>query len=194
MSHSEYVIVAGGGEGDSDDIEIILLNTNQPDRWTLASILLPEPMWAFYPSISDKMMYIVGYSRSSGRTNSSYRIPMDLIISSTSQQAISGHLALWTKLPSAPYYDAITIPNSHPPLIMGGKALGLPMHTSDVAMLDEAQRVWKRVSSLSCPRGCAAVVSIDSDTILILGGCIFLKPVNVSDRVHYQRANCSTTR
>ena len=99
---------------------------------------------------------------------------MDLITSSTSQQAISGQLALWTKLPRAPYYDAITIPNSHPPVIIGGKVLGLPTRTSDVAMF-EAQRVWKRASSLSCPRGCATVVKIDSDTILILEGCIFLK-------------------
>ena len=166
VSHSEYVIVAGGARDEdtiNDDIEI--LNTTQPSHWMMTSILLPEPMWAIFPTISDNKIIIVGYSRSTGRTNRVYQLPVDIITSSatTSHQSVQ-----WMKLPSAPHRNTRTISNSHPPVIMGGDLQKVP--TSDVAMLDESTNKWNTVSSLSSPRFCVTVVPIDSDTILVLGG------------------------
>ena len=164
VSHSEYVIVAGGGKGGSDDIEI--LNTTQPYQWVITNILLPEPMWAIFPTISDNKIIIVGYS-SDLRYNGVYQLPVDIITSSTTT---SNQPVQWMELPSAPHYETITIPNSHPPVIMGGNDLQ-DVLTSDVAMLDESTNKWNTVSSLSSPRFNVAVVPIDSDTILVLGGC-----------------------
>ena len=166
VSHSEYVIVAGG-KRDDDTIEI--LNTTQPSHWIMTSILLPKPMWYIFPTISDNMIVIVGYSKSTGRTNRVYQLPVDIITSSTTSQATNNQPVQWMELPSAPHYHTITIPNSHPPVIMGGIVQGVP--TSDVAMLDESTNKWNTVSSLSSPRDSVAVVPIDSDTILVLGGC-----------------------
>ena len=167
VSHSEYVIVAGGGRDTdtiNDDIEI--LNTTQPSHWMMSSVLLPEPMWSIFPTISDNKIIIVGYSKSTSRTNGVYQLPVDIITSSTTT---SNQPVQWMELPSAPHYGTITIPNSHPPVIMGGCDFQ-KVPTSDVAMLDESTNKWNTVSSLSSPRFSVAVVPIDSDTILVLGG------------------------
>jgi len=172
VSHSEYVIVAGGKRDNdtiNDDIEI--LNITQPSQWIMTSILLPEPMWAIYSTISNSNIVIVGYGRSTGRTTASYQLPVDEITSSITPQASSDPQVQWMKLPNAPYYQTSTIPNSHPPVIMGGKALDVPIRTSDVAVLHDSGKTWKRVASLSSPRDCVAIVPINSDTILVLGGC-----------------------
>jgi len=168
VSHSEYVIVAGGGEGGSDDIEI--LNTTQPSQWMMTSILLPEPMWDIYPTITDKKILIVGYSTSTGKIKRSYQLPVDKITTSTTPDPTSDYPVQWMKLPSAPHFSTRTIPNSHPPVIMSGYD---PQYgpTSDVAMLNYSTNKWNKVSSLSSPRKGVALVSIDSDTILVLGGC-----------------------
>ena len=167
VSHSEYVIVAGGARDDdtnNDDIEI--LNTTQPSQWVIANILLPEPMAVIFPTISDNKIIIVGYYVAGGNvTNIVYQLPVDIITSSTTT---SNQPVQWMELPSAPHYNTITIPNSYPPVIMGGNLQYVP--TSDVAMLDESTNKWNTVSSLSSPRNCVAVVPIDSDTILVLGG------------------------
>jgi len=170
VSHLEYVIVMGGRRDKdtyNDDIEI--LNTTQPSHWMMISILLPEPMWGIHPTISDKKILIVGYNISTGKvTTTSYQLPVDKITTSTTPGPTSDHLVQWMKLPSAPHYDTRTIPNSHPPVIMGGSIQYVP--TSDVAMLDDSSNTWKKVASLSSPKSCVAIVPIDSDTILVLGG------------------------
>jgi len=171
VSHSEYVIVAGGRRDDdvfNDNIEI--LNTTQPSQWIMTSILLPEPMWGIFPTISDSMIVIVGYQRADSEvTSEAYQLPADIITSSITPQAISDQTVQWTKLPHAPYYDTRIIPDSHPPVIMGGSDLQ-DIPTSDVVMLDNSGDDWEKVASLSSPRDCVAVVPIDPNTILVLGG------------------------
>ena len=168
VSHSDYVIVAGGMRDEdtiNDDIEV--LNTTQSSQWMMTSVLLPQPMWAIYPTISDYSILIVGYT-SDLTYSTAYQLPVDVIISSTTQQATSDHPVQWMKLPSAPHHNTRTIPNSHPPVIMGGRDLQC-IPTSDVAILDDKK--WIEVASLSSPRFNNAVVPITSDTILVLGGC-----------------------
>ena len=171
VSHSEYVIVAGGKRDSytvNDDIEV--LNTTRPSQWMATSILLPQPMCAIYPTISDNSILIVGYSDSKGRDNVSYQLPVDVITSSTTQQAANDQPVQWMKLPSAPHYDTITIPNSYPPVIMGGRDLQCAP-TSNVDVLDDSSKSWKTIASLSSRRDCIAVVPIDTNSILVLGGC-----------------------
>ena len=166
VSYSEYVIVAGGqkdGDTVNDDIEV--LNITLPSQWMMTDILLPEPMRAIYPTISDSNILIVGYNTLRDAKTPSYQLPLNVIIST---QATSDQPLQWMKLPSAPHYNTRTIPNSHPPVIMGGSIKGVPI--SDVAVLDESSKTWKKVSSLSSPRDCVALVLLDADTILVLGG------------------------
>ena len=170
VSHSEYVIVAGGAKDQNtihNDIEI--LNTTQQSQWVMSSTLLPQPMWGIFPTISDNMIVIVGYSGSTGRTNTVYQLPVDIITSSTLPPTTIEQPVQWMKLPRAPHCNTTTIPNSHRPVIMGGHDLQY-VPTSDVAMLDDSRNEWKRIALLSSPRTCLSAVPIDSDTILVLGG------------------------
>ena len=171
VSHSEYVIVAGGAKDKNnfyDNIEI--LKTTYPSQWMMTSTVLPEPMWGIFPTISDNNILIVGYYKADGKvTNTSYQLPVDIITSSAMSAPNTDQPVQWMELPSAPHYNTITIPNTHPPVILGGSIQGVP--TSDIAMLDESSEEWIEVSSLSSPRNCIAVVPIDNETILILGGC-----------------------
>ena len=98
--HLDYVIVAGGLIADgtfSDDIE--LLNFKQSSHWVIARMKLPEPMGAPSLTISDNLLYIVGYTRATGRTSAAYKLSID-IITSPADQLTSNH---WTKLSNGRY-------------------------------------------------------------------------------------------
>ena len=171
VSYSHYIIVAGGGKDEvADHNDIELLDLTQPSHWVVTNVILPEPMWNLFPTVSKDMFCIVGYSGPGHTSNSTvYQLEVDIIISSSSQPSKSNQAAKWMKLPDAPYSDTRIIPYSYPPVIVGGHDIhGAP--TSDVTMLDYSNHTWKRVASLSSPRDCVAVVSVNSETIIVLGG------------------------
>ena len=170
VTHEDHVIVLGGEIDDgvySDDIEV--LNWTQPLHWMKSNIKLPEPMWSPSLTISHDQLYIVGYS-TSGRTYSrAYQLPIDSIISSIGQPPTNGQSNNWNTLPNAPHYNTALLPQSYPPVIIGGYDIQY-VSTSDVAILDITKNTWNRVASLSTPRVCVEVVPISHDSILIIGG------------------------
>ena len=170
VTHEDHVIVLGGGIDDdvySDDIEV--LNWTQPLHWMKSNIKLPKPMWAPTLTISHDQLYIVGYSTSGQKHSTAYQLSINSIISSIGQPITSGQSDNWNTLPDAPHYDKALLPQSYPPVIIGGRDIqGVP--TSDVAILDITKNTWNRVASLSTPRTCVAVVPISHDSILIIGG------------------------
>ena len=155
VTHEDHVIVLGGETDDgifSDDIEV--LNWTQPLHWMKSNIKLPQRQML--------------YSRSSGRCFIAYQLTIDSIISSIGQPPTSGQSNNWNTLPNAPHYSTALLPQSYPPVIIGGCDIqGVP--TSDVAILDITKNTWNRVASLSTPRSCVAVVPISHDSILIIG-------------------------
>ena len=170
VTHLDYVIVAGGVLDDktfSDDIEV--LNYKQSSHWVIARMKLPEPMALPSLTISDDLLYIVGYNTAAGRTIAAHQVPVDLITSSAAQLT-SNQTAHWTELPPAPHYHTAVIPNSCPPVIIGGgDKQGVP--TVDIRVLDVPNNSWKKIASLPTPRTCTAVVAINHDSILVIGGC-----------------------
>ena len=169
VTHLDYVIVAGGTLADktlSDDTEV--LNYKQSSHWVIARMKLPEPMVIPSLTTSDDLLYIVGYNRATGRTNAAYQLPVDTITSSAAQLT-SNQTAHWTKLPPAPHYDTAIIPNSCPPVIIGGHDIqGVP--TVDIRVLDVPNNSWKKIASLTTARSSTAIVSINHDSILVIGG------------------------
>ena len=168
VTHLDYVIVAGGALDDntfSDDIEV--LNYKKSSHWVIASMKLPEPMWLPSLTISNDLLYIVGYDIATGRTNAAHKVPVDIITSSAAQLT-SNQTAHWTKLPPAPHYHTAVIPNSCPPVIIGGSIQGVP--TVDIRVLDVLNNFWKKIASLTTPRISTAVVPINHDSILVIGG------------------------
>ena len=166
VTHEDHVIVLGGGQDGSDDIEV--LNWTQPLHWMKSNIKLPRLMYAPSLTISHDQLYIVGYS-SDHRSSKAYQLTIDSVISSIGQSPTGGQSNNWSRLPNAPHYSTALIPQSHPPAIIGGHdTQGVP--TSDVAILDITKSSWNRVASLSTPRTYVAVVPISHDSIIIIGG------------------------
>ena len=170
VTHLDYVIVAGGGlDGNnfSDDIEV--LNYKQSSHWVIARMKLPEPMWNPSLTISEDLLYIVGYSRANGnRTRAAHKVPVDIITSSAAQLT-SNQTAHWTQLPPAPHGSTAVIPNSCPPVIIGGDDKQY-VPTVDIRVLDVPNNSWKKIASLTTQRTCTAVVPINHDSILVIGG------------------------
>ena len=187
VTHEDHVIVLVGNIDDgihTDDIEV--LNLTQPFQWMKSNIKLPQPMWAISPTISHDQLYIVGYSTSGGRYSTAYHIPVDPIISSIAQPPTSGQSVDWNKLPDAPHYDTALLPHSYPPVIIGGDDIQC-VPTSDVAILDTMKNKWNRLASLSTARKHVAVVPINHDSILVIGGC------TGGEGVAGAKAHCSST-
>ena len=166
-TYSDYAIVAGGVRDINtwyDDIE--LLYYKQSPHWITTNINLPEPMAYIYLTISDDLLYIAGYTTSHGASNEAYKVEVDKITSSVAQPPTSSQTVQWTKIPSTPHYHTAIIPNSCPPVIIGGSDLQ-DVLTADVAMLKQS---WNKVASLSSPRTAVAVVPINCESILVIGG------------------------
>ena len=167
-TYSDYVIVAGGARDINtfyDDIE--LLYYKQSPHWIRTNINLPEPMYFISLTIGDDLLYIAGYHTSDmKRSTKAYKIAADKITSSVAQPPTSSQTVQWTTIPSTPHYSTATIPNSCPPVIIGGDDLQ-DVPTADVAMLKQS---WSKVASLSSARAGVAVVPINCDSILVIGG------------------------
>ena len=170
VTYLDYVIVAGGRLDDdtvSNDIE--LLNYKQSSHWVIAGIKLPKPMWIPSLTISNNLLYIVGYDRANGnRTNTAYQVPVNTITSS-SAQLTSDQTIHWTKLPPAPHYKTAIIPNSCPPVIIGGDDQQL-VPTIDITVLDVPNNSWKKIASLTMARSATAIVPINNGSIMVIGG------------------------
>ena len=171
LTHQDYVIVAGGALDDNtfnDDIE--LLNYKQSSPWVIARMKLPGAMRHPSLTISDNILYIVGYDRPTDRTNAAYKVSIDTVTSSVSHgQLTSIQTADWTKLPPAPNVGSAIIPNTSPPMIVGGYDKKY-VPAADIRVLDTSENSWKVISSLTTARAATAVVSINCDSILIIGG------------------------
>ena len=183
-TYLDYVIVAGGARDINtwyDDIE--LLYYKQPPHWITTNISLPEPTAFISLTISDNLLYIAGYGTSHGRSTKAYKIAVDKITSSLAQPPTSSQTVQWTTIPSTPHYNTDIIPNSCPPVIIGGHDLQR-VPTADVAMLNQS---WSKVASLSSPRAGVAVVPINYESILVIGGSICGKSIEEFN------AHCITT-
>jgi len=167
--HAEHVIVLGGRDSSGlfDDIE--LLNcTSHTSQWIQSGVLLPTKMWDILPITSSDALYIVGYTDSSGlRRSAACQIPFDTMLTPTTSSPPTAEQ--WTDLPTAPFSDTALLPNSCPPIIMGGSCEGVPK--ADVAMLDISMTKWVTVAFLSNPRQCVAAVPVNTDAVIVLGGC-----------------------
>ena len=171
VTHEDHVIVLGGAIDKkvySDDIEV--LNWTQPLHWMKSNIKLLQPMYHPSLTISHNQLYIVGHYLPNGDvTSTAYQLPINSIISSIGQPPTSGLSDNWNTLRYAPHYSTVLLPQSYPPVIIGGHDIqGVP--TSDLAILDLTKNTWNKVASLSTPRSCVAVVPINHDSILIIGG------------------------
>ena len=171
VTHLEYVFVAGGANDNAllNDIEV--LDWVENSSWRKLSVYLPVPMFNIKPTLSDGDFLIVGYYGANRQCYSgTYKIAITDMISSIEQQASYN----WIKLNTCSSYDAAVIPNSSPPLIVGGCNTQFAA-TTDIKMYDIISKSWKKIDSLSSSRIAAAVAIVGNDAIVVIGGCSDIK-------------------
>ena len=175
VSHQEHVIVAGGTRGEGidgyrvaqDDIEI--LNWIENSHWRIVPIKLPVPMFSFKPIISDNHLVIVGFRAANiSRRRSAYKIPVAAITLTDQQDVHYAHIE-WIKMTKATHWFTSLIPNSSPPVIVGGED-GTRTATADIEMYNYSNHTWEKVGSLLSARSYATVSAIHNNAIIVIGG------------------------
>jgi len=172
ITHLEYVFVAGGASNNAllNDIEV--LDWVESSHWRKLSICLPVPMFNFKPTLSDGYLLIVGYYGTNRQCYSgAYKMEIDHLMSSIEKQQTNCN---WTKISSCSSYDSSLVPNSSPPLIVGGCDNHF-VATINVKMYDTTSKSWKKIDSLPSSRIAAAVATVGDDAIVVIGGCSDVK-------------------
>ena len=175
VPYHQYVIVAGGeGDGDNvlDSIEVFDI-TKSHDHWMIVNTHLPQPMYAISATICGDSFTIVGYT---GTDNKRYReaftIPIEGIFSLSQQShslsSTDKDNTKWHKLAHAPYWKTTLVPNTSPPVIIGGSKQDITVN--DITIYDDASNKWNNISSL--PINCAlTTVAVINQSIIVMGGC-----------------------
>ena len=185
VQHEHYTVVAGGeGEDGStlDTIEVFNYNNNQ---WTILSTHLPHPMRNINATTCNQSFIIAGYINAEGYANNgTHIISMDSLVGADQQSLTSSTSEddnKWSELCSTPYWAIAIIPNTSPPVIIGGyddqgKAV------NNISLYDDSSNSWRTVSSL--PISCArATVATINDVIIVAGGCTdtsTMEPINAT--------------
>ena len=162
--HGDYLMVMGGlDESDKCHDSIEVMNWRQRSPWREVLTKLPVPMWAIKPTIAGEHLLIVGYNHAGGRSKGSHQLPVTTI---TSSDQVASH---WEEISPAPHYETATVPYSNPPLIIGGSDVkGVP--TSDISLYDTSKKSWVKVDSLTTARKNVGVATINSNTLIVVGG------------------------
>ena len=177
VSHLEHVIVAGGGrptaEDDDtpvvhDDIEV--LNWIENSHWRRVSIKLPIPMYGFTPTISYDHLLVGRYSPTN-TCKQFYKIPVANITTPMYQNDNSDMPTKWTELTLPTHWYTDLVPNTSPPVVVGGEDTAGTMPTADIKMYADSNKSWKKIGSLSSARSCVAVAAVYNNAIVVIGGC-----------------------
>ena len=174
VSHLEHVIVAGGGrpKAEDDDTQVVhddieVFNWIEGFHWRKLSIKLPVPMFGFRPTISDEHL-LIGKYNPIGICKQFYRIPVANI---TAPSHNSDRSTKWTELTTPTHCFTDLVPNTSPPVVVGGEDITCTIPTADIKMYDNSNKSWKKIGSLSSARSRVAIAAVYNNAIVVIGGC-----------------------
>ena len=170
-THLEYAIVAGGGSDDMtrDDIEV--LNWVENLHWKKVSINLPVPMYGFTPIIADDDLVVVGFNDDDmKRDKRAYRIAVDDITKSGDQQQTRGAPTQWITMTASTHWHTALIPNSSPPVVVGGEDQSRTSTVSDIKMYDDRIKSWRNIDGLPIAKSHVAIATVSDNAIIVIGG------------------------
>ena len=171
VSYQHYIIVAGGVDEHESTLDTIeLFNCNDP-QWTLVSTHLPQPMKRINATTCNQSFIIAGYDVADGSYSGTFITTMDNLVGTEQQQSLtrstSEDESKWSELWHTPYWFTAIVPNTSPPVIIGGSKQGKTVN--NISLYDDSSDSWRTVSTL--PISCAgATVATINDTIIIAGG------------------------
>ena len=171
VSYQHYTIVAGGvGEDGStlDTIEVFNCNNYQ---WTILSTHLPQPMKVINATTCNQSFIIAGYDAEGYNNSGTFIITMDSLVGTEQQQSLTSstgeHDNKWSELYPTPYWNTTIVPNTTPPVIIGGyDAQGKAVN--NISLYDDSSNSWRTVSSL--PISCVQATVATINNIMIVAG------------------------
>ena len=192
-AHPAVVPYHPGGVCDDktvlDTIEVLDITIS---HWMIVNTLLPKPMYRTSATICADSFTIVGYDGADSRYNGTFIISIDKIISQqqqTQQSLISStdkDNTKWHKLAYVPYWKTALVPNTSPPVIIGGSIQGNTVKYSTI--YDDTNNRWKKIASLSI--NCAnTTVAVINDCIIVMGGASDTKTDETCDATAHSDVN-----
>lgn len=170
VSHSNYVIVAGGKNREEILNDFEVMHTMEC-QWRKLKRCLPKRVFNFSAMISNHWLYLVrtigSYPPSSSKQ--AFAIAMDDVIPPQNMDSIKMEND-WTSLSDAPHMNVTIVPDSFPPLLVGGSD-SQGKTVSDILLYDATANSWKQVEALSSSRANVAVTTISNNAIIVIGGC-----------------------
>ena len=181
VPYHQYVIVAGGQGDDETSVDTIEILDVTKCHWMIVNTYLPQPMYRISATVCADSFTIVGYADASKKTYKGYKhfigtftIPIDQIISQQqqTQQSLTSSTdkdnTKWHRLANAPYWKTVLVPNTSPPVIIGGEDKQ-GNTVNDITIYDDTNNRWKKIASL--PINCAyTTVAVINDCIIVMGG------------------------
>ena len=174
VPYHQYVIVAGGLGDDETVVDTIEVLNVSSCHWMIVNTHLPRPMYRISATVCADSFTIVGYNNADKLYNGTFTIPIDQIISQQqqTQQSLTSSTdkdnTKWHRLAKAPYWYTALVPNTSPPVIIGGED---EQHNTinDITIYDDTNNRWKKIASLPiiCARTTVAVIN---DCIIVMGG------------------------
>ena len=176
VPYHQYVIVAGGKGDDETAVDTIEVLNVSSCHWMIVNTHLPQPMYTISATVCADSFTIVGYTDGADKkcSNGTFTIPIDQIISQQqqTQQSLTSSTdkdnTKWHILANAPYWKTALVPNTSPPVIIGGEDKQ-DNTVNDITIYDDTNNRWKKIASL--PINCAhTTVAVINDCIIVMGG------------------------
>ena len=173
VSYQHYTIVAGGVGQDGSTLDTIEVFNCNNYQWTILSTHLPQPMKFINATTCNQSFIIAGYTKADDNINNgTFIITMDSLVGTEAENSFtsstSEHDNKWSQLYHTPYFNTTIVPNTTPPVIIGGSKQGKTFN--NISLYDDSSNSWRTISSL--PISCArATVATINNIMIVAGGC-----------------------
>ena len=176
VTTDSYVIALGGKLKEpkplTNTIEVMNIASKQ---WNLVATHLPDnlKLYDVTATISSDVVWIVGYDDGSHRSNKVFTVPVSDLVSKPKVAAS------WKRVRNDTVcFKAAVIPNSDPPVLLGGDDRNNTA-VSTVVAFDPKTDSWNEVASLSSPRAhCSVAILPRNRAIVVVGGCTETRNLN----------------
>ena len=170
VPYHQYVIVAGGKDDHGSVLDSIEVFDITEPHWMIVNTHLPQPMYQISATICGDSFTIVGYDDANKkRSSEAYTIPVEGILAHSPSSTDKDNTK-WHQLADAPYWKTALVPNTSPPIIIGGDVEQDIYTVNDITIYDDTSNKWNKISSL--PINCAlTTVAVIDQSIIVMGGC-----------------------
>ena len=185
VPYHQYVIVAGGQDDNENVLDSIEVLDITKRHWMIAKTCLPKPMYWISATTCGDSFTIVGYYGADDKCyNGTFMTPVNELIQQQHQQqqqqqqqqetqqsltsSTDKYNTKWHRLADAPYWKTSLVPNTSPPVIIGGgDKQGNTVN--DITIYDDTTNRWDKIAAL--PINCAyTTVAVINNSIIVMGG------------------------